>query len=91
MRHTAWRVRARSTHLCSRRHHSKCTEGVIKQPLIDVFVQRPYEEIRAHVKLLLIRRGLHSAETMEFERNPRMGGNLLRTLLTLIGFPHNFI
>ena len=93
MRHAPWRAGMRSTYLGSSRHHAERTECVIKQPFVYIFVQRPYEEIRAHVKLLLVRRCLHdSAETTEVERSACQGsGDLLRTLLTLIGFPHNFI
>jgi hypothetical protein len=58
-----------ATYLGRGRHHAERAECVIKQPFIHIFVQGAYEEIRAHVELLLVRRGLHdSAETMEFER-----------------------
>lgn len=84
-----------SAYLGGRRHHTKRAERVVKQPFIDVLVQRSDEQIRTHVELLLIRGGLrYDRKTYErLSRVPREGayGDLSRTLLTRMGLPHNFI
>ena len=66
---TAWWLGGKSSeYLSGRRHHTKRTECVVKQPLIDVFVQRSDKEVRTHVELLLIRGGLHYGR-QEYEQN----------------------
>ena len=44
--------------LCCRRHHSKRTERIIQQSLVNILVQIPNEQVRADVKLLFVRRCL---------------------------------
>ena len=82
-------------HLCSRRHHPERAERVVKQPFVDILIKGTYEKVRAHVELLLIRGGLRydrPEKVRSFSQAPCQGwGDLSRTLLTLIGFPHNLI
>ena len=87
--------RKSSTYLRGRRHHAKRAERVVKQPFIDVLIQRSYKKIRTHVELLLIRGGLRCDRQRNelLSRVPRKAahGDLSRTLLTRMGLPHNFI
>ena len=46
--------RVARTHLGSRCQHPKCTERIVKQPLIHILVQIPNEEVGPDVKLFFI-------------------------------------
>ena len=87
--------RKSSAYLGGRRHHTERAERVVKQPFIDVLIQRSDKQIRTHVELLLIRGGLRYGRTKyeRLSRVPHEGarGDLSRTLLTRMGLPHNFI
>ena len=91
--------RESSAYLCGRRHHTKRAGRVVKQPLIDVLIQRSDKKKGSHPRRVAScprRPTLRQAKVRanELSRVPREGaadGDLSRTLSTHMGLPHNFI
>ena len=50
--------RGDTTHLGSGRHHAECTEGVVEQTFVHIFVKVSDEQVRADVELFFVGRSL---------------------------------